>query len=276
MNHDLPPPSSLAERRPYRPPIGIPRPPGESRRVGAIASVAIHLTLLLLLLAPVATSTMVDIITDGAGGPGPAGGGGGGTGGTGGQRELEIERLRYLQVAPQGTMPTAEEMTPPTEPEPEVEEQPVPTTPQPEAKPVEQPSVNVSAILGAGGGTGNDGTAGSGSGTGGGIGSGVGTGRGSGVGPGTGGGEGSVYPPSPIEVIIPPLPVPRRIKGTEVVAIFDVDTAGRVLSVTFNPTRDREYNSELRDRLERYRFRPAVLADGTPVRAKVPIPITLP
>lgn len=267
-------------RRPYRPPIGIPRPPGESRRFGAIVSVALHALVLLLLLAPLATSAVVDAIAGGAGGAGPAGGGGGGTGGTGGRRDALIERLRYLHVAPEE--PRVEEATitepavpPPVVPPPE-EPEPVVPIPPPEVEPLAAVPVNVSAILGAGGGTGNDGTTGTGPGTGGGVGSGTGTGRGSGIGPGTGGGDASIYPPSPIETILPPLPVPGRIKGTEVVAVFDIDVTGRVLSVTFNPTRDRRYNEELRERLQRYRFRPAVLGDGTPVRAKVPIAITLP
>jgi protein TonB len=143
--------------------------------------------------------------------------------------------------------------------------------PQPAAAPSVTPSaaVGVAApIPGTGGGTGTDGTAGSGTGSGGGVGAGIGTGRGSGLGPGTGGGNGEIYPPQATEVFIPPLPVPGKVRGTRLVAIFDVDSTGKVVSFDFTQTSDGGYNRKLREVLNGFRFRAGTRGDGTPVRAK--------
>ncbi|MFN4772563.1 MAG: hypothetical protein ACK5N1_11095, partial [Gemmatimonas sp.] len=123
-------------------------------------------------------------------------------------------------------------------------------------------------------GTGNDGSGGTGPGSGGGVGSGVGTGRGSGVGAGTGGGPGTVYPPAPTELFLPPLPVPNKAKGT-IVVVFDVDSTGKVLDLQFSPTKDGAYNRKLREALVAIRFRPAVNAQGVPVRARAEITYSL-
>ena len=77
-----------------------------------------------------------------------------------------------------------------------------------------------------------------------------------------------MFPPQAIEVFIPPMPVPGKVKGTELVVVFDVDSTGRVLTFDFAPTRDGGYNRKLREVLSAVRFRPATLADGTPIRAK--------
>ena len=143
--------------------------------------------------------------------------------------------------------------------------------PKVEAAKLPQPSI----IVGSGGGTGADGTAGSGPGSGGGVGSGIGTGRGSGVGPGTGGGAQANYPPSPIEMFIPPLPVPGSVKGFHLIAEFDIDEKGRVLSMTFADTPDRGYNRRLADVLRGYRFRPGTQPDGTPIRMKFQLIVDL-
>jgi hypothetical protein len=130
-------------------------------------------------------------------------------------------------------------------------------------------------VAGEGGGTGNDGTSGTGPGTGGGTGAGVGTGTGSGTGPGTGGGNGTIYTPQPLTVFIPPMPAPSRVRGREIVAEFDVDSTGRVLSVTFTPTRDGGYDKRLRELFAEMKWRPATRPDGTPVRAKASVSYTL-
>jgi protein TonB len=130
-------------------------------------------------------------------------------------------------------------------------------------------------VAGEGGGTGNDGTAGTGPGTGGGTGSGVGTGTGSGTGPGTGGGNGTIYTPQPLTVFIPPMPAPSSVRNREIVAEFDVDSTGRVISVTFTPTRDRGYDKRLRELFAEMKWRPATRPDGTPVRAKASVSYTL-
>ena len=134
-------------------------------------------------------------------------------------------------------------------------------------KAVEEPKVADATLpVGAGGGTGSDTTGGTGSGTGGGVGTGAGTGRGSGVGAGTGGGNQENYPPSLIDLFIPPTPVPRSVSGARVVAEFDVDEKGRVLSVNFTQTRDRGYNRRLSELFKEFRFRPGTTPDGRAIR----------
>ncbi|MGA9837004.1 MAG: hypothetical protein WBQ26_06790, partial [Gemmatimonadaceae bacterium] len=122
---------------------------------------------------------------------------------------------------------------------------------------------------------GHDGSSGNGPGRGGGTGSGVGTGRGSGTGPGTGGGTQANYPPQPIEVFLPPYPIPDDVKGFHLVAEFDVDSTGRVLNMDFTPTRDRGYNRRLTDVLRSFKFRPGTTPDGTPVHMKAQIVVDL-
>lgn len=107
------------------------------------------------------------------------------------------------------------------------------------------------------------------------MGAGVGTGRGSGVGPGTGGAGGANYEPQMIEMFIPPLPQPAKVRGHEVVAVFDVDSTGRVLSVDFTPTPDRGYNKKLREVLTGFRFRPGTTPSGQPIRAKASVTYVL-
>ncbi|MGH7664764.1 MAG: hypothetical protein ACRENI_10785 [Gemmatimonadaceae bacterium] len=276
--------SPRRQTAPYRPPVGIPDRAGESRRLGFGVSILVHALVMALLLVPFANTAVVRVITAGhGGGPGPPGGGGGGTNGTGGTAGPPVERLRYLQVAvpavvdapaEEEVVPAEEEMIPP--PEPEEPLPPAPVQPIPEAAvSMAQPEISVATIAGAGGGTGSDGSKGTGPGSGGGTGSGTGTGTGSGAGPGTGGGSGELFPPTPIAMIIPPVPVPDDLRGTEVTVVFDVDVSGRVLSLSFAPTGDRDFDRKLRERLERYRFNPGVRADGTPLRMSVAVSIAL-
>jgi hypothetical protein len=108
------------------------------------------------------------------------------------------------------------------------------------------------------------------------VGTGIGTGRGSGVGPGTGSAgdsAGGVFLPTPTETILPPLDAPASVRGSELVVTFDIDEAGRIVSVTFPPTRDGGYNRKLRERLQAYRFRPGHTPDGRPVRAQYQLTI---
>jgi protein TonB len=254
--------------------VGIPLRRDDDYRVGTAVSILFHALLLLLILLPLVFPEAVRVVVGGAGGPGPVGGGGGGTGGSGGREQVTPERLQYLQVVP----PKAEEPVPVVVP-PEVEEK------EPEEKALVIPDVqtalptttlDLSTVSGIGGGTGNDGSGGTGPGTGGGVGSGVGTGRGSANGPGTGGGEGFIYPPTPDQMVIPPIPIPERVRGRLIVAKFDIDERGRIVSIDFNSSGDRGYDRKLRERLESFRFRPAVRADnGTPVRALYPVEIRL-
>lgn len=266
----LPPPES-PKRPPLRPLYGIPEAERRSN-AGLIVSGLLHaLIIVALLLPPLVARQLVEPEAQGAGGAGPAGGGGGGTNGSGG--ELKPEGIRFLQMAPAPTpSPTpAEERpvpaTPPPPPEPvEKTPEPVPEVVQratSETPPAFGPTVT---IPGMGGGSGNDGSGGMGPGSGGGIGSGVGTGRGSANGPGTGGGGDEIFPPTVTNLAILPIPVPSRVRPYKLVAQFEVDEKGNAKLLAFNPSRDRGYNRKIREMLSEVRFRPAVRANGTPVR----------
>lgn len=257
-------------RPPLRPLVGIPVPEGARERTwrSTALSVSLHLLVLALVLAPPLIASRIVDTVQGAGGPGPAGGGGGGTGGSGGVDRPIEERLRYIQVAPTppAPSPTAVE---PVVPPPEEEKKEEPTPPPVDVQ-VDAPktTIDLSVVSGTGGGSGTDGSAGSGPGSGGGVGSGVGTGRGSSTGPGTGGGPGTIYPPTPVEVFIPPFPQPQKVKGKTIIALFEVDERGNVLSFTFTPTGDRGYDRRVRETLSEVRFRPATTWEGKPVRAQ--------
>lgn len=268
------------DRRKYRPPIGIPI--AKQRTLGgAIVSIGLHVLVVLLLIFPfLAPETVLEMM--GAGGPGPAGGGGGGTRGTGGGRVVS-ERVQYVVPTPPPPTkaPDPERFQVPIEKPPEVKPPEIVPPPEvkPEPTPIPQPTaaatdVNLpvadaaSKVAGAGGGSGNDGSGGSGPGSGGGVGSGIGTGRGSGVGAGTGGGAGTIYPPTPAELFIPPIPVPNGVKGKTITIVFDVDSTGKVIDFELTPTRDAGYNRKLREILGATRFRPATDGTGRPVRAK--------
>lgn len=271
--------SETTRRRPYRPPIGIPTT-GEPRAPATLAAVAVHLLIALLVLAPTlfVSAKLIDFQQEGAGGPGPAGGGGGGSRGSGGAETPRYarEQLDFVVIAPpepRKPEPKKPEARKPEEPR--VVPPPPPPPPEPEPKPVVDTAAQASAAVDSGvsvvkgmdGGSGNDGTAGSGPGRGGGVGSGVGTGRGAGTGPGTGGGEGTIYPPAVVSLPILPLPIPPKVRPYRMVAQFEVDSLGNAKLLAFNPSRDAGYNRRIREMLLEIRFRPAVRADGTPVKA---------
>ena len=269
---DVPPP----ERPRYRPPIGV--PVGNQRRVRSLLiSIGIHLLIIILLIVPFTSPELIREVL-GAGGLGPAGGGGGGNRGTGGI--AKYERLQFVRIAPAPTPPpalvkppTLKPIVPPPPPtKPVVNPPPQPAAPTPPSTAAATDAKSL--VPGTGGGAGTDGSAGAGPGSGGGVGSGVGTGKGTSVGPGTGGGPGTVYPPAPTELFLPPLPVPNKAKGT-VVVVFDVDSTGKVMDLQFTPTRDGAYNRKLREALVAIRFRPAVNAQGVPVRGKAEITYSL-
>jgi hypothetical protein len=285
----------------YRPPIGVPPPTveGPRRWAGTLASVALHVIVVLALLTPLLASDQVRERVLGAGDSGPAGGGGGGNRGRGGRGWLQVrESLHYVDVAPPAATPPPAPPTPPVPPpQPAVVPPAVPpVVPPPVAppvRPVTPPAPPTSAVTPAatptastastssvalatgGSGTGTDGTAGDGPGSGGGVGSGIGTGQGSGVGAGRGGDSaGGVFLPTPTETILPPFETPASVRGTEIVVTFEIDEQGRILSVTFPPTRDGGYNRKLRERLRGYRFRPGHTPDGQPVRATYQLTIS--
>ncbi len=268
---DQPPQES---RRPYRPPIGV---PSRARRGvgGLLASVLFHLLLILLVVIPFSNPELVRAVL-GAGGLGPAGGGGGGNRGGGGTPKTE--RLEFVRMAPIPTPtppvtrpPEVKPVVPPPPPPPPT---PAPPAPQPPAPAPTAPPAESKGTGAGGSGSGTDGATGSGPGTGGGVGTGSGTGKGTATGAGTGGGVGTVYPPAPTELFLPPLPVPGKARGT-VVVVFDVDSTGKVLDLQFTPTKDGNYNRKLREALAAIRFRPAVNGNGVPVRARTEITYTL-
>ena len=265
-----PPVPRPEERAPFRLPTEMPLPKGEDRTAGLTISVMIHALIILLFLLPMLlTPAGRSVLVHGAGGEGPRGGGGGGMG--------PREGLRYLRVAP-APAPQPQQTTTPAVAPPVITPPVTPPVVQPPVKAQEQPTpsevtASVEAV-GAGGGSGS--TTGAGPGTGGGIGSGVGTGTGSSVGPGTGGGNDANDPPMPINVLMPPQPVPSKIKPYRLVVEFDVDSTGRVLSVEFNETPDGGYNKKLKRMFSEIKFRPGVRRpDGSPIRSKTQIIFTL-
>jgi protein TonB len=263
------------QRRPYRPPVGMPLR-GEGRW-GAPFSLVVHVVLIMLLVTPLFARVVAPELFPG-GGLGPAGGGGGGRGGAGGWRREPItpERLRYMRIAPEP--PPAETAEPAAEavPLPKEEETPPPQPDPPvEQAPPEQSAPAAAPVPGTGGGTGNDGTSGTGPGTGGGTGSGVGTGTGSAVGPGTGGGEGKDYLPTPDFLPLPPEPRPGKVRGRSVAVMFTVNARGEITSLDFASTGDRGYDRRFRERLREARFRPAVGPNGEPMAATFPITFQL-
>ncbi|HYW51899.1 MAG TPA: TonB family protein, partial [Gemmatimonadaceae bacterium] len=104
-------------------------------------------------------------------------------------------------------------------------------------------------------------------GTGGGNGSGVGTGTGSSIGAGTGGGNATIYPPTPRALFVPPNGTPRRLRGKTIVIELEVDETGKVLTAEFAPrSGDGGYDEQFLASLREQRFRPAVRANGEPVK----------
>ena len=261
-----------SSRPPYRPPIGIPAQ--QARRWPISVSFVLHALVVLIIAAPAFVAVTLPIVTQGAGGAGPAGGGGGGTRGSGGGR-LVVERLQYVHPSPPVTPAAVPPSEVPPVPPPVEEKKPV----QPEIDiDIEQPkqSMDLALAAGIGGGTGNDGTSGSGPGSGGGVGSGVGTGRGSGTGPGTGGGEGTIYPPAPEFTLIPPFPIPQKVKGRTVTVLFTIDEHGVVKKIELSPgTGDGKYDRRLVEQYLNATFRPATRWDGTAVAAVFPMQVAL-
>jgi periplasmic protein TonB len=260
------------ERRPYRPPIGIPSH-GEPRAQATVAALGFHLLFVLLLLGPAifVSTKLIDYTQQGAGGPGAAGGGGGGSQSFPGRIKYTPERVDFMKLEKATPTPRKEEVVKPPKQE-EIKPPTPPPTPDPPVVAAKDSATaarvdSTSAVVGAGAGTGNDGTRGTGPGRGGGEGSGVGTGRGSATGPGTGGGDATVYPPTVIALPILPLPIPSRVRPYKMVAQFEVDSTGSARLIDFTKSRDAGYNRRIRDMLLEIRFRPAVTGDGRPVKA---------
>ena len=259
----------------YRPPVGIPRRE-QGRWQGWVLSLLAHLLLLLFLFFPALDSGIDYGHRDAGGGAGPAGGGGGGSAGGG------APRVQFVQVTPPAAAVAV--VTPPVEMPPSLPQPVSPpvkltdVTPKPVAAPTVVTPPEPVAGVGSGGaatgvGAGKLGGAGAGSGTGGGVGSGEGTGKGSGVGAGTGGGSAKNSLPTLKQFVLPPLPMPDRVKGFTLTAWFDVDSTGKAILLRFTPTPDRGYNNRIRETLLAARFRPAVRPDGVAIRDTVDIQV---
>ncbi|HVO35064.1 MAG TPA: hypothetical protein VMT21_05830 [Gemmatimonadales bacterium] len=197
-----------------------------------------------------------------------AGRGRGGGGGGGGARAL-------LLFAPPAAPPAGPTLPLP----PQLVMPKAAPIPLPEMQPPDLPSPTLStaqllASLGPGEGPGKGTGAGPGAGSG--TGGGTGSGRGPGMGPDSGGGGGSLYPPTPKQIILPPSDRPASVRGTTIVVRFEISERGDVMRVSMSPTpRDRSFASEFTERLRRYTFTPATTLDGHPVAAIYEIRITL-
>jgi hypothetical protein len=259
-------------RRPaYRVPIGMPLR-DEGRRVGVLVSILLHVLIIGLLIVPFfMPGSVIRRIQQGAGGAGPAGGGGSAAARGGGP----IETLRFVRIAPVAVpVPT---VSPVAAPIPTITPKPVvtparPTPPEQSVVPAPQATI-AAAMPGAAGRSGRDGPAGSGPGSGGGVGSGVGTGKGSATGQGTGGGNQANFPPTVVDMNLPPMPAPKGVRGMTVIAEFDVDSTGRVLDFNFTETPDGGYNRQIATALRSVKFRPGTRPDGTPLRMRAQISI---
>lgn len=264
-----------SERPRLRPLIGIPEGSTKvNRRQAVIVAVFTHLLIVFLLVFRF-RGEITAALTDGAGGPGAAGGGGGGRGGS----PVVPERIQQYQLAlPPPPAKSTPSVLPPIAPVPEVKKPDVvppkvePTPPATSLKAADAPATPgpVSAPApgaGEGAGAGKDAGPGNGPGTGGGTGSGIGTGTGSAIGPGTGGGNATIYPPTPRALFVPPNGTPRRLKGKTIVIELEVDELGKVITAQFTPrSGDGGYDEQFLASLREQRFRPAVRANGTPVK----------
>jgi protein TonB len=258
---------------PYRPPAGVPIE--RERSWGVPVSVLVHVLIIVLLLVPLFGVSKRDVVNpSGAGGPGPAGGGGGGRLGAS-RGNTPLEHVSYVAMASPAPTPEPDpvKVVKPLTPKVTKVKAPPPVTPPAPAAvapkldlKAEAPKLSAEQLaLVPGAGSGNDGTKGAGPGSGGGVGTGVGTGRGSGEGPGTGGGTGSIYPATPEFLVMPALPVPKRVQGKTIVLRFTIDERGTITKVEFESSGDSGYDRQLRERFSEYRFRPAHKMDGTPV-----------
>ena len=263
-------PPAFRGRPAYRVPIGMPVR-DDGRRAGLVVSLALHALILVLLIVPFfLPAAVIAPIEQGAGGAGPAGGGGGGSRGSGGST---VETLRYVRLAPDPVpTPTSLPAIPSPVPTPKAEPvKPAPVEPPPVKSPEQQsvvpaPQTTVASSAGVAGGRGTDGTAGVGPGSGGGTGSGVGAGKGSANGAGTGGGTQTNYPPTVLNLTLPPIPYPKSVRGWTMRANFDVDSTGRVLDLQVNESPDRSFDRQLATVLRTYRWRPGTRPDGSPLR----------
>ena len=151
---------------------------------------------------------------------------------------------------------------------------PLPEIRPPEVAPPTLTAAQLLAALGPGEGAGKGTGAGPGAGTG--TGGGTGSGRGPGMGPDSGGAGGSLYPPTPRQVIMPPSDRPASVRGKMFTILFEISERGDVMRVSINPMpSDHGFARDFLERLRRYRFTPARTLDGRPIAVLYPLTITL-
>ena len=191
---------------------------------------------------------------------------GGGGGGGRGVREIELPAW----PAPAPAAAAAEAPVAPPEVVPQPVPEPVPVALAVAPRDSQPPAAGSAAGPGSGGG--------SGGGTGTGAGPGVGPGAGPGSGGGSGGGEGGrARPPQLRHLAILPDGVPDGLKGRTVRVTFFVEADGSVRALEIvPPLEERSYARKVEERLESYRFRPALDDAGTPVPGRVTIIFDLP
>jgi hypothetical protein len=243
-------------RRPYRPPVGIPDSDERRKWRSVLTSIAIHIGILILLILPPVAAALLVIDPRSAGLFGPRGGGGGGRG--------IPERLHFMQVAPPAAAPTPAPVKPPPTPPPRVVPQrvPPPTPVAPPAALAPAPSADTTRVASTGGTAGGPGA---GPGTGGGVGDGSGTGIGNGKGPGTGGDGASKIKATAKLVTAYAVDPPKRPRPFHLVAVFEVAANGVARLLTVNKADDGDFNKKMHEHLLETEFKPATLANGTPV-----------
>jgi periplasmic protein TonB len=242
-------------RRPYRPPVGLPEGNEQRRRWRGLAiSIAIHTGIIVLLLLPPITAAVLIYDPHNAGFLGRLRGGGGGSHGI-------PERLHYLDVAPPAPTPTKPK-APPPQPTTVMPQQVPPPAPIPPPSTL-KPTADSNLTASAGGATGPG--PGAGPGTGGGIGAGNGTGIGNGKGPGTGGDGGAKIKATAKLVTAYSVDPPKHPRPFHLIAVFEVAANGAARLLSVNKADDGDFNKKMRDHLLETEFRPATLANGTPV-----------
>ncbi len=253
---------------PPRPSLRIQLPPPRRSAWGGIASVLLHLLLLVAVVAANWRQVLSWAPVTQLGNPNEAEGGGGGGGSI---RPVALPAFERPSAPSVRERPREQPVIAP----------PVVTPPEPEVvPPPAEPAVAISAapdsIPSASAGQGGPGMGGGrGSGIGPGQGSGVGPGSGSGTGPGRGGAGGRGTPPEPRQVILPPLDYPGGLRGRTIAVTFWVGTDGRVERVALDPEiEDRGFARKFAEVMKNYRFRPARSPDGVAIAGTTTVSVT--
>lgn len=249
--------------RRYRPPLGLPETKDRRGRWRGVAlSTALHALAGCLLIVVTAMPTVPRVDRRSRGLLTGLRGGGGARAGQ--------ERLHWLRPS----APSPQPRRPPVRP-PHPTARPLviqPTLPPP-VPPTPAPSVPAPATTNETGSTGAVAQGnGAGGGTGGGQGPAVGPGVGNAVGPGTGGTPGaSKFKAQPMEILPPSLGDPPRDRPFHLVATFEVSERGEGHLLSMTQSKDGGFNRRVREDLEMFRFKPAMLPNGTPVKDTVEV-----